>query len=39
MVAKNVVISVNLKEADINDVAINTNIGLKETTQEIKKNH
>ncbi|HBM1867961.1 tetratricopeptide repeat protein [Acinetobacter nosocomialis] len=37
VVAKNVVISVNLKEADINDVAINTNIGLKETTQEIKK--
>lgn len=35
--AKNVIVSITLKEADIKDVSINTNIGLKEKSQEIKK--
>lgn len=35
--AKNVIVSITLKEADIKDIAINTNIGLKEKSQEIKK--
>lgn len=36
--AKNVVISLMLKEAEINDIAINSSIGLKEKSREKTKN-